>query len=256
MKRLIKVNSKLYRGGAPSIKDVAYLKNKLGIKKIVSLDKLSGEKIDRACKLLNIEHVSIPIDIFKKGSLVKFLHHNIYNLLMKNGPTYVHCLEGKDRTGLAIALLRCEYEGWSCKDALDEAIKIGFGIGVKPEIITLYKKIIKQACGCANKNNDVNDAYDIVDNSREYPSSYNGISSTTDPLSWAPYEDYRVREFPYSNVYNEYNNSFDNRQDYGLDDSLYMDDDKPVKMPQSGIFDTSSGDTGGAGPTAISGGFI
>ncbi len=37
----------LYRGSAPTPKDVLELKEKLGIKKIVSLDQESGEKISR-----------------------------------------------------------------------------------------------------------------------------------------------------------------------------------------------------------------
>jgi len=54
IRRLRKINPKLYRGGAPSVEDVIFLNRILNVKKIISLDYNAGKRIDRATKLLNI----------------------------------------------------------------------------------------------------------------------------------------------------------------------------------------------------------
>jgi protein tyrosine/serine phosphatase len=43
-----------------------------------------------------------------------------------NQPVLVHCMEGKDRTGLIIALYRVIYEGWTPQAAHDEMMAHGF----------------------------------------------------------------------------------------------------------------------------------
>ena len=101
-----KVNKNLYRGGSLTPQDVLHLKEKYGIEKIVSLDAGVAKKINRTCKLLNIKHVIIPIDIGKKSSLIKFLNYGIKNLL-GGEKVFVGCVKGKDRTGLAFAMYRC-----------------------------------------------------------------------------------------------------------------------------------------------------
>lgn len=157
------VPGKLYRGSAPSPLEVSELKDKLGIKKIVSLDKISGDKIDRACKLLGIEHVKVYID-FSRANLIQALHHNLKQLFIDGGPTYVHCHEGKDRTGLMIALFKCKYMGMDPHKALQEAQSLGFGIGVPPATKHLFEKLI---LSCGKKPKDQN-AADIVSNERTY----------------------------------------------------------------------------------------
>jgi protein tyrosine/serine phosphatase len=43
-----------------------------------------------------------------------------------NQPVFVHCMQGKDRTGLIIALYRVINEGWTPKAAHDEMMSMGF----------------------------------------------------------------------------------------------------------------------------------
>lgn len=248
-----KINSHLYAGAAPKINDVRWLKNK-GITKIVSLDYDAGRKIDRVAKLLGIQHIMLPIDIGKKSSLIIFLHNDITKLFDNNDITYVHCKWGRDRTGLAIALYRCKCENWSCGKAFKEAKKYGFGIGLDPMIIHLYKKIIKQACGC--KDEDLSFAYDIVSNEREYPSSYNDYSlDAWQQGSWSPYEDYRVREFPYAETNSGFPEQYPSRVDYGLDDSDALSHEN-IEVPQVGQWDQNTQGISGAGPSMIGSGTI
>lgn len=156
------VPGKFYRGSAPSPKDVLDLKEKLGIRKIVSLDRETGDKIDRACKMLGIEHVKLYMDHYRR-SLYHALKQNLKSLFIDGGPTYVHCHEGKDRTGLMVALFKCKYMGMEPKKALEEAKSLGFGIGLPPEVVNLYDKIIFSCKPSHDQNNA-----DIVSNERTY----------------------------------------------------------------------------------------
>src|ERR1019366_1853350 len=98
-----RVNKLLYRSSGPSPADVKFLKD-LGINKIVSLDKEMGDKIKRTTKLLNIDHILLPIEIGNRKSLLRFLQQDLFSLLQDNGPVAISCAAGKDRTGLACAL--------------------------------------------------------------------------------------------------------------------------------------------------------
>ena len=260
IRRFREVNSNLFRGSAPSIEDVIFLSKKLGIKKIVSLDKQTGDHIDRATKLLGIKHIICPIDINNKATLISFLRKDLYKLLIDGGPTFVHCAQGKDRTGLAIALYRCLYDKWDCKKALKEAYKLGFGIKVNPKIIKLYVNIIKKACNCNENLDDINHAwegegYDIVSNQREYPSDYKDYSlDTWEQQSWSPYEDYRVREYPLAGVNVDWPEQYDTRETYGLDDR--NNDHQESSIPMVGQWDSSVQGINGAGPSLVGSGFV
>jgi hypothetical protein len=249
-----RVNRNLFRGGMLSPKDVVMLKEKYGIEKIVSLDAEAGRRIARACKLLGIKHVMMPIDIARKSSLIKFLHHNILDLL-GGEKVFVGCVEGKDRTGLAIAIYRCKHDHWSCGRALKEAVKYGFGIGVDPKVIHLYAKIIKQACGC--KDEDLNLAYDVVSNQREYPSDYADYTlGAWEQQSWAPYDDFRVREFPFAPVdVDYYEEQYPSRQTYDLDDSGTFQH-KHISVPTIGQTNTPTTMGNLAGISFVGSGYV
>lgn len=248
-----KVNSHLFRGGSLAPKDVVHLKEKYGIEKIVSLDAGVAQKINRTTKLLGIKHIILPIDIGKRSSLIKFLHWDIKDLL-GGEKVFVGCVQGKDRTGLAVAMYRCEHDGWSCGRALKEAKKYGFGIGVDPKVVHLYKKIINQSCKCQNE--DLSFAYDIVSNQREYPSDYADYSlGAWEQQSWSPYEDYRVREFPYADTYTDSSEQYQSRIDHGLDDSDALSKEH-IEMPQIGQYDQNTEGINGAGPSMVGGGFV
>jgi protein tyrosine/serine phosphatase len=184
-----KVSEKLYRSSAPTPEDVIWLNKKVGIKRIISLDASAGKKIALSCKLLDIEHIMLPIDIGKNTTLITFLA-KIGNLFDAPKKTLIHCLHGKDRTGLAIAMYRCENEDWTAEEAIKEAKTFGFGEGLDPKVVDIYKSFIINS----DKNDDVNSASDIVDGSRQSYDDYFGAPSEN--LSWSPYGDRNVREFP------------------------------------------------------------
>jgi hypothetical protein len=250
IERLRKVTKDLYRGSAPTPLDIASLKDSFGIKKIVSLDKMCGLRIDRTCKILNIEHIIIPIEIENiKSSLLNFLKYDLKKLFLEGGPVYVHCEAGKDRTGLATALVQCKYLGKSAEDAIEEAKSLGFGIGIDPRVISIFEKLIR----CCKPSKDIN-AADIVSNEREY------ISDNRDSFldeghqgSFAPYLNV-TRQNPMDAVYNFILDQSPTRENYNSYKSIKEHDSKE-SLPLVGIYNNDAG-IHGAGPAEPVGGFI
>jgi hypothetical protein len=251
--RLRKVTDQLFRGSAPSPRDVVWLHENLGIKKIVSLDGKSGENIDRITNALGMEHITLPIDIGLpnfKASLMQFLSHDLKKLLLEGGPTYVHCEAGKDRTGLAIALLQCKYLGKEPEDAIEEAKSLGFGLNVDPKVIQLFEKLIRQ---CKPKT-DKQEADDIVSNERQY------IGDNRDSFldeghqgSFAPYLNV-TRQDPMDALYNFVIDQSPTRENYS---------NKPIKqheeedvVPLVGVYDNDAGGRGFGPVEPNPGGFI
>lgn len=150
MKRFQEVAPGILRGGLPTSAEIFTLKNTWNIKRIISLDLEAGEKIDPICNRLNIEHLILPIEYNDSSDkkeiyqTLRFLSDNIIKLLTTNQPVYIHCVHGRDRTGLAIALYRIKGEGKSIIEALSEAEDLDFGDGLSSECLELFLSVLKQ----------------------------------------------------------------------------------------------------------------
>lgn len=125
--RFARVDKNLLRGGVPSSEDLEMLRDKFGIKKIISLDGPLGNAIDGKCKELNLEHIILPLTDGNGANVDKLPGE----VIQWTGPTYVHCRHGKDRTGMACAMYRILVNGWNVEQALDEARKFGMGQGLE-----------------------------------------------------------------------------------------------------------------------------
>lgn len=263
--RFRQINKKLYRGGAPSPHDVAVINKLYGITKIISLDSDAGAVIDDICDRLNIEHHTIAIDAFNKSSILKLFSHNLDQIFLSDKPTYIHCQQGKDRTGLIFAIYRCKYEDWNCHKAYDEALSLGFGVGLTDKIIKFDKKIISKYCKHNHKHidnlaadkeiqDDFNAAYDIVSNTNDYNSEYRDYTlDNWEQQSWSPYSDYRVREFPFDMVDKYFDEQYYSRQDNGLNDQINNDNESSI--PQVGQYDVNT-TMNGAGPSMVGSGVV
>jgi tyrosine-protein phosphatase SIW14 len=112
----------IYRGADPSEGGIQTLKD-MGIKSILNLSRDSDEGVLAQKYSMNFEYTPIdffkPVDEHKIEEALGHLHDSsIY-------PIYVHCAQGRDRTGMVIACYRIE-SGWSNKDAIDEMWSFGF----------------------------------------------------------------------------------------------------------------------------------
>jgi protein tyrosine/serine phosphatase len=248
--RFKKVVSGLFRGSAPTPVDVVYLKYKYNINKIVSLDKEAADKIHKVTELLKIKHVIIPIT-FDRISLLRILSLNLKKLLLENGPTYIHCLYGKDRTGLVIALLQCKYLGKDPDEAIKDAKEIGFGIGIDPRVEHLYEKIIHHC----KLEKDVN-YLDIVSLERDYiGDKKDSYLDKSREYSFSPYLD-QTRKYPYDAVYNFIYEQSPTRENYKDYKSVEEYNEKDDIVPLVGLYNSDAGGRGFGFVEPQPGGFI
>lgn len=253
IKNLYLTRPNLYRGSAPDSQDVSFINDKLNISKIISLDEYSAEKIDKVCKKLDIDHVKINLHAGKINSLKHLLKYNLNDLVNPKVGTFVHCLHGRDRTGLFIALVRCLLDNWDCRQAIKEAKQIGFGIDLDFPVEKFYMKLIHRAC---KHHQDNNHAYDIVSNVQDLDTFYR--DQTFDPYipSWAPYADKSVRKYPEAFVNSmEYEGQYPTREEYRLS-GINMEDDGIDHIPLVGIYDQNTQITNVIGPSMVGGGFV
>lgn len=120
-----KVKSKIYSGGLPK-KPGLQLLTDLKIKTIVSFREEIPEHESSFIKDKNINFVKIPISIYKRPSDHQILHFLETMMDENNLPIYLHCNDGRDRTGAMIAIYRTVVDGLGPKKAYKEALKYGF----------------------------------------------------------------------------------------------------------------------------------
>lgn len=111
-----KVDASLWRGSQPTAEGFRSLE-KLGVKTIVSfrhdhddLPLLKGTKL---------KYLRLPSRAYrpKDAQVARFLK------IMQdpaNAPVFIHCAQGRDRTGFNAAAYRMVLQGWSAEDALAE----------------------------------------------------------------------------------------------------------------------------------------
>lgn len=252
------VSDKLFRGGSPTPEDIKILHKKYGLQKVVGLDLEAANRINLVCGLLGIENLIFPIDIERKITLVPFLR-NIPEIFKLDVPTLIFCARGKDRTGMAVAIYRCVYEGWNHQKAISEAKKLGFGLGLPDKITKLFVKVIKDHCA-EKEVEDANEIDDtIVENSHIAGNYDDYYTSPSANLSWSGFGDRNVREFPFSTVeLRNYDSPDDTRQNHGLNDLDEHDEwiKNQIQMPQSGQFSDFQSTTMSLGPSGVGGGFV
>jgi len=125
---LYKITEKLYRGGQPTEAGIKKLKA-MGIKTVIDLrdDDARADREEGWVKAAGMRFVNIPL-----SNLLGPKDEKIAAILAQierdaNQPVFIHCKRGADRTGTAIAVYRISHDGWTGKQANEEAKKFGFG---------------------------------------------------------------------------------------------------------------------------------
>lgn len=159
MKNFAAVTSNFYRGSAPTEEELNMLIGLFGVRRIISLDYLTG-KLIRNWNNNRFEHIFLPLDpdAQEKDSFYSFLFDNISSLCSSQ-PTFIHCLHGQDRTGLAVALFRIAHQFWPAKQAYQEARKFRFGDGVRKETKNFFLSLfLKKEANNEDKNEIIDPA--------------------------------------------------------------------------------------------------
>ena len=120
------VNENVLRGGQPTDAGLKNLSD-MGVKTIVDLqeegDRARGEK--RLVKALGMKYVNIPMKSMTTPT-EKQISHALKALNdTSDGPIFIHCRRGADRTGVVVACYRVQHDGWQNQKALSEARDYG-----------------------------------------------------------------------------------------------------------------------------------
>jgi len=137
------INEELYRGAQPDEAGILSLK-RLGVKMIVNLRMTNNAWKQEAslAQAYGIVYTNVP---FKGTGRPKEDQIATALAIIQNsqGPVFVHCRHGCDRTGTIIACYRIQHDGWSSEAALAEARTYGmskFERGMRSYIIDFGKK--------------------------------------------------------------------------------------------------------------------
>jgi hypothetical protein len=117
-----KVSPALWRGAQPSAAGFRSLAA-AGAKTVVSL-RARGDDFDLLAGT-NLKYVRIQTSAWNPEEAPLALFIKIMEN-PDNWPVFVHCAQGRDRTGYAVALYRIAVENWSVDDALHEMFDFRF----------------------------------------------------------------------------------------------------------------------------------
>lgn len=132
LRRLRQVDAGVFRGDQPD-NEADYDKlQSLGIKTILNLRRTPRAitKEREIAKARGLYFIHAPISALYSVVLppsrrsVERALATLTNPALQ--PVYVHCAEGKDRTGFIAALYRVLYQHWNPRDAVDEMYSMGF----------------------------------------------------------------------------------------------------------------------------------
>ncbi|NLW87230.1 MAG: dual specificity protein phosphatase family protein [Planctomycetes bacterium] len=129
-----RVDENLFRGGKPKGKGFDELKA-MGVKTVIDLGFYFFE-IDNL-RDADLRYERIPFFTYrpKDSDVARFLR---IASDPANGPVYVHCRRGADRTGMMVAMYRVVISGWSKEDAIAEMIGGGFGFDAQYQNLIDY----------------------------------------------------------------------------------------------------------------------
>lgn len=121
-----KVDDRIYRGAQPGPQSWESLA-RLGVKTVIDLrpsTEHSCKDEKQAVEAAGMQYVNVPM----KGVVApsdKSVSKVLSLVNDSEGPVFVHCRRGADRTGTVVACYRISHDGWTNQKALREAAKYG-----------------------------------------------------------------------------------------------------------------------------------
>jgi protein tyrosine phosphatase (PTP) superfamily phosphohydrolase (DUF442 family) len=124
--RYVNINDVVARGGQPTSEGFRNLAS-AGFRTVVDLrerdDRAKDEK--KLVEALGMKYVNVPMKGMHTPSDKQISKALKALTSEKDGPVFVHCRRGADRTGVVVACYRIEHDGWSNRQALQEARDLG-----------------------------------------------------------------------------------------------------------------------------------
>jgi len=121
------VTSTLWRGARPTVKGLMQLKAR-GVKTIVNLenDRQVVEFERQWCEANGVGFVSLPMSVITPPRMAKVEQWLSIAQDPARLPVYVHCMQGRDRTGTAAYTYRVKVQGWTHDRAYPEMVAYKF----------------------------------------------------------------------------------------------------------------------------------
>jgi tyrosine-protein phosphatase SIW14 len=142
-----RVSERLYRGAQPAAGGMRKLAE-LGIKTVINLrgedDSTRAEQ--REAEAAGLRYYSISMPGLSRPSDEQVARALALITAAENGPIFVHCKRGADRTGTIVAVYRITHEGWTGQRAVDEARRYGMSwmeFGMRNYIDDYYQRFLQ-----------------------------------------------------------------------------------------------------------------
>lgn len=139
-----RVSERLYRGAQPAAGGIKKLAE-LGVKTIINLrgedDNTRAEQ--REAEAAGLRYYSIAMPGLSRPSEEQMARVAALIDGQENGPVFIHCKRGSDRTGTVVAVYRITHEGWTGERAIDEARRHGMSwmeFGMREYISDAYRR--------------------------------------------------------------------------------------------------------------------
>ncbi|HKQ06204.1 MAG TPA: dual specificity protein phosphatase family protein [Blastocatellia bacterium] len=144
-----KVQDHLYRGGQPGPGGLKKLAE-MGIKTVVNLrgeDDLTRAEAAEA-KALGLRYYGVPMPGLSRPTDAQVKQVMAILDDQENGPVFIHCKHGSDRTGTIIACYRIAKEKWTGERAIAEARQYGMSwveVGMRDYIADYARQTLEKA---------------------------------------------------------------------------------------------------------------
>ena len=122
-----KVNNSLYRGGEPDMYGLTRLKD-MNIKTVLSFQQDADDVANERAMVhaFGMEFYNIPVADGQLPTVDQAFHFLKIVTNRKNFPVFIHCLSGRNTTGMMTAIYRVIAAGWPTNEAYLEAKSLGF----------------------------------------------------------------------------------------------------------------------------------
>lgn len=139
-----------YRGGRPSPDEIAALRRELHVKTMIRLNRGDASADRIAARLANVNLIEIPLNPKLVGSSDPATRAGVEQAFRafadpKNGPVYIYCDLGRDRTGFVVALYRARIQGWSFERIRTELARHGHGALMRRYLPGIMRPLAREA---------------------------------------------------------------------------------------------------------------
>jgi protein tyrosine/serine phosphatase len=145
----------IYRGGQPTRNGIHTLQD-MGVKTVIDLRNDPQRWEQQAVVDAGMTYVNIKASAFQADP--KVVEEFLKTVARSQRPIYVHCKQGRDRTGMGIAAYRlvCQGDEWTRDEVLHELRAHGYHWFIFPKIERYVRSLDpKQVAAATRPSNDV-----------------------------------------------------------------------------------------------------